>query len=57
MVSVASPGKTDRIAPRSFVNTLRSGSGSRAKYSATEVGAVRRGAVRRAESRFIERRF
>src|SRR5690349_16505608 len=57
MVSVASRGTTDRIAPRSFLNTLRPGSGTRAKYSPTEVGAVRRGAVRRADVRFIERRF
>jgi hypothetical protein len=55
MISVASRGRTDRIAARSFVNTLRPGSGTWTKYSSTVAGAVRRGAARRATVRFIGR--
>jgi len=56
MISVASRGRTDRIAARSFVNTLQLGSGTRAKYSSTVAGVVRRvAAPRRATVRFIGR--
>src|SRR5438477_12963097 len=53
MVSVASRGTTERIAVRIWRNARRAGSGTRARYSFTVVGAVRLGAERMSDFRFM----